>query len=329
MKKIIGIIIFCFAFVSSALSQTPSGQNKQIAEIFTDFHYYINDTTRISGFALNRAYLGYNLQIDENFSSAVIVNVGNPEELVPGAKQRRYGYFREASVKYAHDNLNIAFGMVSTRIFDFQQRFWGKRYVANEYQSAFGYGSVADLGVVADYKLNEVFKVDVSILNGNGYSNLQIDNHLKTAFGITITPGNHLSIRLYTDLMKPLGVLQNTLIGFVGFRNDLFYIGAEASYKSNLDITEGHHGWGLSSTAAVKVVKNTEIFARYDYATSNIPNGEVTNWNYSKDGRFGVFGIQYTFNPIVQMALNYQGNFPYDDSKKNTDAIFLNVHLKF
>lgn len=329
MKKIIGIIIFICAFVLNAESQTTAIQNKPIAEIFTDYHYYINDTTKTSGFGLNRAYLGYTLQLDDNFSSTLIINVGTPEDLVSEAKPRRYAFFREASIKYTHENLNIAFGMVSTRIFDFQQRFWGKRYIANVFQAVYGYGTVADMGVVIDYKVNEIIKVDLSILNGTDYSNLQIDSHLKTAVGITITPGSHAAIKLYTDLMKPHEVYQNTLIGFAGYSNDLFSIGAEASFKSNLDLTEGHHGWGLSATGAVKILKNTEIFGRYDYATSFIPNLDITNWNYSKDGRFGIVGVQYTFNPNVQMALNYQGTFPDDFQRQQANAIFLNLHFKY
>ena len=62
-------------------------------------------------------------------------------------------YFREASVVYTKDKLTINFGIVSTRIFDFQQKFWGKRYLGPEFQAIYGYGSVADLGVVVDYKI--------------------------------------------------------------------------------------------------------------------------------------------------------------------------------
>lgn len=328
MKRVVSVLILIICYPGIAFSQDIPISEKPIAEIYTDYHYIINDTSQTSGFGINRAFLGYKYQPEGKYSSTIIVNIGTPEELAPGSKQKRYAYFREASVAYTADKLTINFGIASTRIFDFQQKFWSKRYIGPEYQALYGYGSVADLGIVIDYRINDLLKVDFTLMNGKGYSNIQYDNSLKTSFGLTVTTPNRISFRLYGDVMKPYGVTQATLVGFAGFKTNLISFGAEASYKSGIDFISGHDGWGLSATSAVNISEKAEIFIRYDYASSVETEG-TANWKSMLDGTFIVSGVQYTFSPNLRMALNYKGNYPYNSIRQNTDAIFLNVHFKF
>lgn len=329
MKKIL-VFLFFYAFCfQSTKGQTSVLQGKAIAEIFTDFHYIINDSTKLTGFDLNRAFLGYKFLPGGDFYSTIILNIGTPLDLAQGSRPKRYSYFREASITYTKEKLTISFGIASTRIFDFQQRFWGKRYLAAEFQSIYGYGSVADLGVVMDYKFNSIVKVDLSVMNGEGYTNIQVDNKLKTAFGITVTLPDNLSVRLYGDIMKPKGVWQTTFVGFAGYKNTLISIGAEASFKSNLDMTEGHHVWGISATGSLFPDKKYEIFGRYDYTASVVVPGELLPWDYPTDGSYFIGGIQRNINSNVKMALNYRGNFPYETDKQHTYGIYLNAHFKF
>jgi hypothetical protein len=329
MKKILFAVFVSNFLCQINYSQTTEITGKPIAEIFTDFHYNINDTSKTTGFGLNRAYLGYNFVPAGNFSGKIIVNIGNPDDLPQGALRRRYAYFREASLSWSKKNLNLSFGITGTRLFDYQQKFWGKRYLANTYQSLNGYGYVADLGVAIDYKFNEICKGDITIMNGEGYSDIQLDNGVRTSAGIIITPIKQLAIRLYGDIENPEGKLQYTLIGFFGFKNDLVMIGGEISYKSNLDMIAGHNAWGISATGGINILKNTELFARYDYSASVKVQGENFQWNFLNDGNFAIFGLQYTFSENVKMALNYQGIYPYDTDKKVSDAIFLNTSFRF
>jgi len=317
-----------FSFCRILNSQTIISQGKPVAEIFTDFHYSIDDTTKTTGFGINRAHIGYNYTPDGNFSALIIINIGTPEDLSEGSVPKRYGFFREASIAYKKDKLTVNFGMVSTRYADFQQAFWGKRYLAPEYQAAYGYGSVADIGIVADYRLSDLLKFDLSLLNGKGYTNVQVDNSLKTAFGLTITTSNNIYIRLYGDLMKTQDVLQNTLIGFAGIKNSIFSIGVEYSHKTNLDLLKRHDVWGLSSTGSIFLNKKTEIFVRYDYAASVKAPDEDLQWDYTKDAACFIGGIQRTFNNNFQIALNYRRTNPYDPAKKTSNAIYVNAHFK-
>lgn len=329
MKKILPLLLLTILFEQAASSQTTEISGKPIAEIYTDFHLNLNDTAKTTGFGLNRAYLGYNFLPAGNFSGSIIVNIGSPDDLPEGATHRRYAYFREASLSWTNEKINVSFGITGTRIQNYQQKFWGKRYIANNYQTLNGYGFIADLGIVMDYKINDILTADISIMNGEGYSELQLDNGVKTAAGLTITPSRQLAFRLYGDIDKSEGVWQSTLVVFGGFKNELVTIGGEVNFKSNLDMIGGHNACGFSGTGAISVTKKSELFVRYDYSTSVLVPGETMQWNYKKDGSFLIAGVQHTFSQNVKLALDYQGTFPYNSGRKTSDAIFVNALFKF
>jgi hypothetical protein len=330
MKKALLFLLIILAEIQS-FSQAPSLKGNPITEIFSDFHYNAGpDTTKTTGFGLNRAYFGYNFLPGGNFSGTLIINVGNPADLSLNEKQRRYAFFREASMTYTGEKLTMSVGMTSTRSTMIQQKFVGKRYIAESFENVNGYTNVADLGFTADYTVNDIIQIDLTVMNGEGYHSLHVDNSIKTSLGISITPEKSMLIRLYGDLDRPAGTWQHTFIGFLGYKNEDVTLGFEAAYKSNVDRIKGHDGWGLSATGALSVSDKTELFGRYDYVTSardaeNFPEG----WNYKSDGQYGVIGLQYTFNQYFRMALDYQGTFPFTASLRDSNGIFVNAHLKF
>jgi hypothetical protein len=328
-KRYILLIFGTLMAYTGVVAQDQAGTGKPVAEIFTDFHYFPKDTIRTSGFAINRAHLGYNYNAGNNLTALIMVNIGLPEELAEGSVQRRYAYFREASVAYTREKLTLNFGMISTRIFNYQQGFWGKRYLAPEYQYLYAYGSVADIGMVIDYRINKILKVDFSLINGKGYSNIQFDNSLKTAFGLTISKSDKMILRLYGDMMKPNGVMQTVLIAFAGYKNDRFSIGAEESYKTNADMIKGHNTWGFSATGAVFLSDKSEIFFRYDNSASTTVSGETLPCFYNRDQVYLITGLQYTFTKNLRIALNYRGTNPEDPARHYQNALFVNAHFKF
>ncbi|HEX2974714.1 MAG TPA: hypothetical protein VHO68_02160 [Bacteroidales bacterium] len=326
-KRLLFIVVSLFTAQYIFSQSAQSG--KAVAELFTDFHYMINDTVRTTGFGINRAYIGYNYTPEGPFSGSMILNIGSPEELAAGAKHRRYPFFREASLSYTKDKLKMSFGITTARATIFQQNFMGKRYIADNFQSKNAYCYVADMGFVLDYTINNRVKVDFTVMNGEGYSELQLDNSVKTSAGINIVPFTNSVIRLYYDIDHPNNIWQSLSMIFLGYKNQNINFGAEAAYKTNLDKTNGHDAWGYSATCAVKVANRTELFGRYDHSTSTVLNGEVIGWNLKNDGDLGIFGIQYTFNQYAQFALDYQGIFPDNPLLRNSNGIFLNAHFKF
>jgi len=329
MKKCLSVFIIMLLEWHIIYNQTVNPAGYAITEIFTDFHLNLNDTSGTTGFGLNRAYFGYNFHPEGHFSGTIIINPGKPEDLAPGSEPRRYTYVREASVCYSNEKLKLNFGITGTRLYNFQQKFWGKRYVANTYQSLNGYGFVADLGIALDYQINDIVKADLTVMNGEGYSNIQLDNSIRTAVGFTIIPSSYLAFRLYGDFTRVENLWQPMIICFAGFKNDRFTIGAEVTYKSNLDLIRGHHAWGISGTGAISLAKKTELFTRFDFSTSVVVQEEVRKWNYLNDGNFLVIGVQHIFNEYFKIAFDYQGTNPYDPDRQNSEAIFINAVFKF
>jgi hypothetical protein len=329
MRKLLCVLITMTLACPSVMPQTPITFGKPIAEIFTDFHFNLSDTSKNTGFDLNRAFLGYQFLPEGKFYSTIIINIGTPDDLAEGSEPRRYAYFREASLAWSNEKLTVTMGITGTRIFEFQQRFWGKRYIANTYQSRNGYGFVADLGFVIDYRINNVFKADFTLMNGEGFSNIQLDDKLRASTGLTITPSEKIAARIYGDIYRQNGLWQSVFVGFVGYKNDLFIIGGEVSYKSNIDLIHGHHAWGISATGGINLNKTTQIFGRYDYSTSVTMPADILQWNYLQDGSFAIAGIEHTFSPNVKLALNYQGTFPYSSTGQISDLIYLNALFKF
>jgi hypothetical protein len=329
MKKIFFAVFILTLTNISLRSQVVENSGKPLAEIYTDFHVNLSGGSKTTGFALNRAYFGYNYFATKTFSALIKVEIGNPAELAPGSISRRYAYYREASISYSKDKLHITGGITGTGLFEFQQNFWGKRYIANTFQSLNGYGFVADMGIIAYYKFNDKIKVDVSLMNGEGYSSVQLDKNLKPSLGFTITPRKGLALRIYSDLIRTEGLWQSTSIAFIGYKNEKINFGGEVNYKSNIDLNDGHNAWGISFTGAVNLTQNIEIFTRFDYSSFGFIPEAGSLFDLANEGIFIIPGLQFTLNKYVRIALDYQTTLPSNISKQNSNLIFLNSVFKF
>lgn len=328
MKKKFHLALSLIFITGIINAQTVEQKGQPIIQLITDFHLDLNDTAKTTGFGISRAYFGYNYLPGNNFSCKVILNIGTPDDLPKQASPRRYAFFREASVTYAKDRLNVSFGITTTRHFDYLQKFWGKRFITNEFEIRNKYGNIADLGVVLDYRFSDKLSGDVAVTNGEGYSDIQLDNGVKAAAGLTYRPTNQLVFRFYNDLNNNNGVLQYTLSSFAGIDNNWINFGASFHYKTNKDNVEGHNGWGVSSTGSFKLPQNYEIFARYDFSGSVTVSGEANPWNYMNDANLVIFGLQKTINVNFKLALDYQNSIPYSTSLPSSGFIFINALFK-
>jgi hypothetical protein len=124
------------------------------------------------------------------------------------------------------------------------------------------------------------------------------------------------------------GVLQYTLSSFAGIDNKWVNFGASFHYKSNMDRVEGHNSWGVSSTGSVKLPRNYEVFARYDYSGSVTVPGEPNPWNYMKDSNLIIFGLQKIINVNLKLALDYQNSIPYSSDLPSSGFLFVNALFK-
>ena len=328
MKYILSFLLF-FLTIPILYSQTKEPTGKVFTEIFTNFHYSIKDSLGTTGFGIERAFLGYTYAPGNNFSATVIINAGDPSDVADGSEPRRYVHLREAFINYTKDKLSINLGISKTLMADYQQRFHGKRYLADTYQTLNCVGFVSDLGLAVNYKFSEVLSADVTLMNGKGFSNLQSDNNLKSSLGFYITPTNTLVFRIFGDIIKKEQLWQSTVLGFAGFKNERISVGAEVLYKNNFDIIEGNDLWGFSGVGSLVLSEKTEMFMRYDHTTSTISDDSHLPWNILKDSDFLIAGFQYTFNTNLKIAFNYQGTTPESHEVQKTSAFYVNALFKF
>jgi hypothetical protein len=331
IKRILAFIMFLLLFVSVCSAQKidslPFLKNTEfIGKVYSNFHTYLNKQS--NGFDVTRAYLGFQSNVAQNYTIILKLDIGSPEDLSEYSRIKRYAYFRNAALRYHKDRLTLNFGIIDMLQFKVQEKFWGHRYLYKSFMDEHRFGSSADIGTQAQYRINNRLSGDLTFSNGEGYTKLQLDNSFKTGLGATFIPIDKLLIRTYYSFIGKDGVLQSTLSLFTGFSISHFKIGGEINYRFNDANETGKNKWGYSFYSMFSFAKRWEVFARYDILTSTKLEGEEYGWNYAKDGSALIAGIQ--FQPIknVNIALNYQDWYPYPQNLENESVIYLNLEFK-
>ncbi len=328
MKKITTLLIFgmLLSFNLSAQNEKesfkPSG--KAFVKIFSNFHSTISEGTTSSAFELDRAYLGYDFNLSENFSGKINFDIGNPGV----GKLEMTAYIKNAYLSYSKNDFSVMFGMISTTQFNLQENIWGYRYIAKVFQDEYKMGSSADLGLSASYNFTSWLSADAIIVNGEGYKALQADNNFRSGVGITLKPARKLNIRGYFDIMGSDSA-QTTFASFVSYDFGKATIGAEYNLQQNTGYVDGKNYSGASAFATVNMAKNIKIVGRYDYLTSVALEGQSSNWNNKKDGSLIFAGIEYQPVKGVKIAPNYRLWNPADSEQKPTQYIYLSCEIKF
>jgi len=328
MKKITTLLFFgmLLAFNLSAQNEKesfkPSG--KVFVKIFSNYHSTFSDGTSVSAFELDRAYLGYDFNLSENFSGKINFDIGNPGV----GKLEMTAYIKNAYLNYTKNNFSVMFGMIPTTQFTLQENFWGNRYIAKSFQDEYKMGSSADLGLSASYNFTNWLSADVIIANGEGYKNVQADNKFRPGAGITVHPVKQMNIRAYFDAIGS-DTVQTTFSSFVSYDFGKATIGAEYNLQQNVAYVEGKDYSGTSVYASFVPSKKIKLFGRYDHLTSATLNGQSSSWNRSKDGNLIIAGIEYQPVKGVKIAPNYRLWNPSNSEQKQIQYLYLNCEIKF
>lgn len=346
MKKAIIFLVASF-FMSAISAQNkadefkPSG--KANAKVFWNYHYDMTSgETQESSFEIKRAYFGYKYNISKAFTASVTFDVGKNE----GGSDYT-AYLKKAQLEWKPSSqVKLSMGMIGLVQFSDQEKFWGYRYFMKSFQDQYGFGSSADLGIKANFKLSDILSANFFIINGEGYKKVQDDfGQQKVGGNLVLKLKNGLMAKVYYDSnsfkfdkMGDGSVIADTtsistIATFVGYKADKFRIGAEFNQMFNgkkySKPAEDQDLFGYSAYATYIINKKLEVFGRFDHLESNTLTGAATPWNYSKDGDAIICGIQYAPVKGVKMALNYQG-WNFDNSDKSTESIlFLNFEYKF
>ena len=298
----------------------PSG--KAFAKIFTNFHTGIGSENDNQGFELQRAYFGYKYSFAKGLTGKVTLDIGNPAN---GSKLENTVYIKNAMLNWKEGNLSVDFGLIGTKAFKVQEKFWGNRYIFKSFQDKHKYNTSADMGISATYKITDELSIDGIITNGEGYKKLQSDNKYRYGAGVTyIVDG--LTLRAFADVYSKQEddqKNQSTVALFAGYKLKKFSIGAEYNMLSNYKFTEDNNMNGVSIYSAYKASKKIKLFGRYDQLMSK------DDWNEDNDGSAIIAGLEYSPIKNLKIAPNVQVWNPKKDGSDSETYAYLSLQIAF
>ena len=326
MKKtmIMAGLLACMGITAQAQdtkSEEPKG--KAIVQVFGNFHTGFGAENDDRGFELERSYLGYEYKLGNGLSVKGVMDIGKSSDV---SDYQRIAYIKNAMVSWKTGNLSLNGGLISTTQFNFQEKFWGYRYIMKSFQDQYKFGNSADLGISATYQFANWISADAIIVNGEGYKRLQKNDGLNYGLGVTLTPVKGLQIRLYGGLnesgedgKKDIA----NLAAFVGYKHEKFTIGAEYNQMWNASFKDDAGQNGYSIFASAKLSQVTNLYARFDNLYSQ------NDWNISKDESAAILGAQFKVGKYVKIAPNFRMSMPKADGANNSYTAYVNCYFGF
>ena len=289
-----------------------------------------------NGFQMERAYLGYKYMFDPHWTATIIFDAA--EAATTGIE---HVFVKNAFVQYKEHGLTVAAGIIPTSHAWLSEKYWGLRYVARSMFDLYGFGQVADLGFNVKYDFTPWLSADVSMLNGEGFRKIQLDNHYLYALGLDIRPFEHFDIRVYGDILthdtNAVNVSRDNLADtavnqvarknlhfFVGYDHRYFRIGAEYNMRFAHDFVQGNNATGLSVYAVGKINPKLNLFCRYDRGVSSDNDLLGTVFQYANDGQNVYAGVDFHVNKMVAVSPAIQ----YHITPNNTTSLYAYLSCK-
>ncbi len=323
-KVILAGLLACIGITAQAQDvKTEEPKGKAIVQVFGNFHTGFGAENDDRGFELERSYFGYEYNFGNGLSAKAVMDIGKSSDV---SDYQRIAYIKNAMVTWKKGGLTLNGGLISTTQFNFQEKFWGYRYIMKSFQDEYKFGSSADLGISAAYKFADWVSADAIIVNGEGYKKIQKNDGLNYGLGVTLTPVKGFQIRLYgglnesgEDNKKDIA----NLAAFVGYKHEKFTIGAEYNQMWNASYTDGADQNGYSIFASAKLSKIADIYARFDDLYSK------NDWNIKKDECAAILGAQFKLGKYVKIAPNFRMSMPKTEGVKNGYSAYVNCYFGF
>ena len=321
-KVILAGVLACMGIAAQAQdTKVEEPKGKAIVQVFGNFHSGFGAENDDRGFELERSYLGYEYKLGNGLSVKGVMDIGKSNDV---SDYQRIAYIKNAMVSWKKGNFTLNGGLISTTQFNFQEKFWGYRYIMKSFQDMYKFGNSADLGISASYKFADWLSADAIIVNGEGYKKIQKNDGLNYGFGVTLTPVDGFQVRLYGGLNESGQEDKDDVVNmaaFAGYKCDEFTVGAEYNYMQNASNKDGADQYGYSAFASVRVSKNTEMFARFDEVYSK------NDWNISKDEQAAIIGAQFKLGKYVKVAPNFRMSMPKADGADNNYSAYVSCYF--
>ena len=323
-KVMLAGLIACIGISTNAQDiKTEEPKGKAIVQVFGNFHTGFGADNDNRGFELERSYIGYEYNLGKGLSIKGVMDVGRSNQV---DDYHRIAYIKNAMISWKRGNLTLNGGLIPTTQFNFQEKFWGYRYIMKSFQDEYKFGSSADLGISATYRFADWISADAIIVNGEGYKKIQKNDGLNYGLGLTLTPVKGLQIRLYGGLNESSEESKKDIVNiaaFVGYKHERFTIGAEYNQMWNASYSDNADQNGYSIFASAKLSKLTDIYARYDDLNSK------DDWNIAKDESAAIIGAQFKLGKYVKIAPNFRMSMPKADGSKMGCSAYVNCYFGF
>ncbi len=300
-----------------AQESVPEKKGHAIINVFSNFHSGFGANNDDRGFELQRSYLGYEYKIAKGLSIKGVLNVGKSSDV---SDYHHIAYIKNAMVTWQSGKLKLSGGLISTTQFNYQEKYWGNRYMMKSFQDQYKFGSSADLGISAAYQFNDWLAADAIVVNGEGYKKIQVADGLNYGLGVTLTPLKGFSARFYGGLNEAGKDGQKDMVNaaaFLGYKNRFLSLGAEYNYIRNAGYEEDIHKNGFSVYATGKVSKAVDLIARFDHLTSDADDGESAL----------LVGVQTKIGKYVKIAPNFRMADPKAAGAKNRYYAYVSCYF--
>ena len=324
MKKhvILAGLLACMGISLQAQESKPEElKGKTIVQVFGNFNSEFDTDNCNYGFELERSYLGYEYKLENGLSMKAVMDVGKSSNI---DDYHRLAYIKNAMLSWKTGGLTLNGGLISTTQFNFQEKFWGYRYIMKSFQDQYKFGSSADFGISATYKFNDRISADAIIVNGEGYKKIQQNNGLNYGLGLTVNPIYNFYVRLYGGLNTSGEVEDKDIANiatFAGYKSDKFTMGVEYNYMQNSSFDSNADKDGYSIFASVKLSKTTELYARFDELSSK------NDLNSAKDESAAIVGAQFKLDKYVKIAPNFRINMPKAEGAENYCSAYISCYF--
>lgn len=331
MKKIVLFIISLFIGfeVCSAqkAEQTFPITGKPILTVFTNYKAGLGNVNNVSGFNLDRAFVGYEGFFAKGFSAKIVMNVETQSD--DNGNTKFNGYLKNAQVDWREYGFFMSVGLVNLKQFSEQENCWGHRYVFKSFQEEYGIVFCEDIGLVAGYEFSPVISADIAFTNGEGRKFKNMDNRYKYGAGITLKPLKGLILRLYGDIYDIPKYLEDNMVkrdkqysiaSFAGYANKYFSIGVEYNRVFNYKFDSKQDANGYSAYTTINITPKMHIYGRFDYFDT------AGNMKYDNEGHAIICGFEYSPIKQIRISPNYQS---WKSSKgKRENFLLLSVECK-
>ena len=324
-KKLSFTILVIFFSLNIYTQDTNKGDI--FSTIFWNYNTDLSsEASKKNSFEVKRVYLGYKFKIDDKISAKVTFDIGKNS-----AGSDYTAFLKTAQIDWSlKDNFKLSFGMIGNKQFKYQESIWGYRYLYKTFQDENKFGSSADLGVNGEIKVSKNLKMNLFMLNGEGYKNIQDDNgYMKIGGNLIYEISSGLSLKLYYDSEPGNDEFNVTNVGyFIGYDKNKTRVGLEynkinnaKSYNSpSLD----NNLSGFSGYISQNFSENSSVFFRYDSLESNIVSGSSEPWNSGKDGKLMILGYEHVVTKGFKLNLNYR-NYNYTNNSINNKLLIIST----